>query len=64
MTDMERAAYLYCADMHNLAAHNPDLVKRLYDALIAVPTTTVDNPDDYVKQLGADENALLGITCD
>lgn len=64
MSDYERAAYLYCADMHNLAKFNSELVKDLYDRLATTPTTTVENVEEYVNQLGADELALLGITCD
>lgn len=61
LTPLELGAFCYAADLYSLANNNPDLVRRLLDGLCQMATEPVDDPLSYVKALGGDELALIGI---
>jgi len=63
LTDIERAAYLYTADMYHLRVLNPDMVYNFLDKLSTKLDTPHPDPDPIIKALDADLIAYIGILC-
>lgn len=62
LSPIERAAYLYTADFWYLKELNPGFVYNMLGAIIDLPTIPItDNPAQYIKELDADEFALVGL---
>lgn len=62
LTPIERAAYLYTADFWYLKELNPEFVYNMLATIIDLPTTPItENPAQYIKELDADEFALIGL---
>lgn len=64
LTPLERAAYLFTGDMYHLAKFAPAQVRDLFDHLARPATVPVEDPGSWMKKLGGDELALIGIVCD
>jgi hypothetical protein len=63
LTPIQRAAYLYTGDLYSLAKLNRDTIYALFTGLTTVAKEPIDNPSDWMKKLGEDEFAMLGIIC-
>lgn len=63
LTDLQRAAFAYTADLYHLAKFNKDFIKTIINELITRPTFTVENPDVHVDNCNGDIVALCGILC-
>lgn len=64
LTPIERAAYLFTGDMYHLSKFAPDVIRDLFDHLARPATVPVEDPKGWIKKLGGDEIALIGIVCD
>lgn len=61
LTPLELAAYCFTGDLYSLANTNPEFVRRYLDGLSQYATVPVENPLEWLKRLGGDEIALIGI---
>jgi len=63
LTDLERAAFVYTADLYHLAKYNDTVVRVFLDKLSSQATSPIDNPEVYLDQLDNDLSALVSLLC-
>lgn len=63
LTPVERAAFVYCGDLHHFAKHNPTTMQQFLSDFIAVTDQPVEDADTYLNNLSDDEVALVSLLC-
>ena len=60
---LQRASFVYTADMYHIAKYNDKFARDLITTLIKRPTELVENPDEHLANCNDDIVALCGILC-
>lgn len=63
LTDIERASFVYTADLYHLAQFNEDVVRRFLKQLSTKATTPIDNPIPLIDSMDADLTAFVSLLC-
>lgn len=63
MSDVQRAAVVYVSDMYHLAKYNTKFVHDFLGAMISIPKTPIDNPEDVLKSVTGDIVTLSSYLC-
>lgn len=63
LTDLERAAFAYMGDFWHLKEFNPEFMRAMIKDLIYKEPVEVEDPKAVIKELDADQFALVGLYC-
>lgn len=63
LSDVERAAFVYVQDMHQLRMYNEELMRTIIDDFVSVPDDGIENPAEVMSKIDSDMFAFVSSLC-